>query len=196
MEYAASTTYVYNCSGDAQSSIEVIATRDDAATVGTNEQHTIVQRIPLAARCGYLHVDTAEHAYLTIGGTNQLARIRLADHVVETFGVCDGPDKLEIVGTRAYVSCTEEPSVAVVDLTGVAATFEIAVGNAKDPASTDRAHRGIRHDGDLLFVPNAFDGTVSVIDATTDTVVRTWAGMDHPSNIAVAGLAGGTTYPR
>jgi len=195
MDYSSVTRRVYNCSGDAQHSVEVIATTDEVATV-ENDRDTVVARIPLDARCSYLHVsDDGTTAYATLPSANLFARIRLSDHHVDTFSTDVGPDKFEIVGTRAYVVHSRSATVWVIDLDGVAATTTIAVGQAVAPGVTS-GHRSARFANGRLYVPNAYDGTVSVIDTATDTVLVTLDGMHAPSNIAVAGPGFGTTYPR
>lgn len=198
MDWSSTTRRVYNCSGDANNSIEVIAVEDDASTVGVNERDTIVARIPLAARCSFLHVEDADgYAYATLPSADLLARIRLSDNQVTTFATHDGPDKFAIVGAHAYVVHTNVATVADIDLNGVAATASISVGNAILPGSTPTfAHRSVRYYAPYLFVPNEYDGTVSVIDTTSNTVVATLTGPINPVAIAVAGPSGGTTYPR
>lgn len=195
MDYSFLTQRVYNCSGDAQKSVEVIATTDDAGTA-ENERDTIVARIPLLARCSYLHVsDDGAYAFATIPAEDKLARIRLSDHEVEYFDTADGPDKFEIVGELAYVVHSIAATVSVIDLTGATATVSIPVGAALAPGATS-GHRSCRFDAGRLYVPNAYDGTVSVIDTATNTVLATLEGMHEPINVAVAGPSGGTTYPR
>ncbi len=204
MDFAASTSYVYNCSGDIdaatdgnQPGIEVIATRDDPVTA-ENEQHTIVERIPLPdGRCGYLHVESAEAAFFTIGSAGMIGRLSLPGHVVETFAVGGKPDKFAIVGDRAYLPDVYDPIVTVVDLTRTAANGTIATGQPVDPANPpERGHRSVRHFGGRIYVPNGHDGTVTVIDVGNDSVAGTLEGMTHPVNVAVAGPGGGSTYPR
>lgn len=204
IDYAASTTFVYNCSGDVdpetageQPGIEVIATRDDGGTA-EDERHTVVERIALpTGRCGYLHVESSDAAFFTIGATGELGRLALPSHEVELFEVGGRPDKFAIVGDRAYVVDVFEPVVTVVDLEGDAPNETIATGQPVDPASTpDGGHRSLLLFGDRLYVPNGFDGTVTVVDTTDDAVVGTLDGMQHPVNVAVAGPSGGSTYPR
>lgn len=198
MDFSTTTRRVYNCSGDANNSIEVIAVEDDPSTVGTNEMNTVVDRFSLASRCSFLHVDDAGgYVYATSPDANLFVRIRLVDGQLDTFATDAGPDQFAIVGTKAYVVHGLAATVSVIDLTGTVATASIPVGNAIAPSSAaTEADRGVRYAAPYLFVPNAFDGTVSVIDTTDDTVAATLTGMDSPVAVAVAGPGGGTTYPR
>lgn len=198
MDFSATSRRIYNCSGDANFSVEVIAVEDDATTVGVDETDTVVERISLPSRCSYLHVeDVGGYVYATLPGSDLLARIRLSDHELQTFATHDGPDRFAIVGDRAYVVHTAVATVAVIDLTGVAETTSIAVGNAIFPGSTPTyAHRSARYSAPYLFVPNEYDGTVTVIDTSSDSVVTTLTGMASPIAVAVAGPGNGTTYPR
>ena len=195
MDFSFVTGRVYNCSGDAQHSIEVIATRDDVATV-EDDRDTIVARIPLEARCSYLHVsDDGHFAYATIPSANRFVRIDLADHTIVPFDTDVGPDKFEIVDDRAYVVHARSATVRVIDLTGASPSTSIDVGRAVAPDATS-GHRSCRYHANRLYVPNPFDGTVSVIDTTSDTVIATLSGMHSPESIAIAGPGFGTTYPR
>lgn len=197
MDYSSVTARVYNCSGDAQNSLEVIATTDESATAG-DETDTIVARVALPARCGYVHVsDDGLTAYATLGGSDQFARIRLSDHHLDLFDTGDKPDKFEVVGDRAYVVNVLESTVTIVDLTGLGNHGSIAVGAGVAPGATS-GHRSIRfdHHTNRLFVPNAYDGTVSVVSTLTNAVVATLDGMHAPQHVAVAGPGYGTTYPR
>jgi YVTN family beta-propeller protein len=189
MDYSFVTRKVYNCSGDEAHSIEVIATTGDDA-------HAIVERIALPSRCTYLHVaEDGEHAFATLAGADRIARVRLSDGHVDTFETGASPDKLERDGDLVYVAHVGEPTVGVVSLDG-APLRTLPVGNAVDPDGDGSGHRGLRLYGGRLFVPNAFDDTVTVIDVATEAVLTTWSGIDAPSGIAVAGPEGGTPYPR
>lgn len=203
MDYDPETTHVLNCSGDldlvtagSQPGIEVIATRDDPGTAG-NEQHTLVDRIPLVpGRCGYLHVHDG-YANMTLGSAGLFARMRTTTGVVETFDAGPSPDKFAVVGDRVFVANARAPIVTLVDLTRANANVTIATGNPVDPANVPTSgHRSILGHAGRLYVPNAFDGTVTVIDAATGAVVGTLAGMTTPVNVAIAGPGVGTTYPR
>lgn len=176
MGYSAQTGRVYNCSGDEANSVEVLD--PDAG-------HSIVSRIPLPARCGYLHVDEEDDgiAWATLGAAGLIARIELATETVETWPAGESPDKLALVGDRAFVANVTAPTVTVVDLRGGDAR-SIAVGAAV--VVDGRGHRGLERFGDRIFVPNEADGTVSVIDVETETVIATLDGIEAPSGIAVA----------
>lgn len=197
MDASAALGRVYNCSGDATNALEVIATRDDVGTV-EDERDTIVARIPLPARCGYVRIDdVAGYAYATLGSADLFARVDLTDHSVETFATFDRPDRFHVEGSAAFVVHSHVAEVAVIDLAGVAPTESIPVGNAIAPGTTPTvAHRSVRAHEGRLYVPNAYDGTVTVIDLTSRTVVGTLAGMDAPVGVAIAGPTGGSPYPR
>jgi DNA-binding beta-propeller fold protein YncE len=198
IDYSHSTHAVYGCSGDANNSIEVIATRDDPATAGVNEQHSVVARVPLSSRCRYLHVtDDGLFAFAISPDTSELVRLRLSDLDVDVFSTGQAPAAVEIVGGFAYVANVGDAFVSVIDLAGVLSTVQIPVGLAVDPSDVDaEGERVMRRDGALLFVTNGFDDSVSVIDTTTNRIVRTWTEIPDAVGIAVAGPAGGTTFPR
>lgn len=183
MDYAAATGRVYNCSGDAESSVEVLD--PDAG-------HAVVSRIPLPARCGYLEVHGRE-AFATLGSAGLLARIDLETQEVATLDAGEAPDKVAIAGERAFVSNVTTPTVTVVDLAGgPSRSVEVGAAAVRDGSG----HRGLHLFGDRLFVPNAADGTVSVIDVGAEAVIATLDGMVAPAGIAVAGPGVGTTHPR
>lgn len=188
MDYSPLTKKVYNCSGDENGSIEVISTDGDTP-------HSVVSRIPLPERCGYLHVTAdGRYAHATIRGLDLLAAVDLENETVTTFAAGDYPDKFQLKGEVAYVSNVLTPTVTRVDLSNATAAHTIGVGAAK--VADGRGHRGLRLFENRLFVPNAADETVSVIDVTTDDVVATLTGIPHPTGIAMAGVRGGTPYPR
>ncbi len=80
-------------------------------------------------------------------------------------------------GTRAVVTVSNDDAVAVIDT----ATFEVTWVSVGDGAF------GVVISGDNAFVTNEFDGTVSVIDLETHSVVKTIAVGDSPTGIAVGG---------
>jgi YVTN family beta-propeller protein len=202
MDFDVASGLVLNCTGDTDSQtdgnqpgIELIATVDDPGTPA-NEQHTVVDRVPLAAgRCGYLHVEDGD-AYFTIGAAGLIGRMDIATRDVETFAAGTRPDKFAHEGDLVFVANVTTPTVSVVSLTG-GALAPIATENPIEPGTMPTGgHRSIRRHEGRLYVPNAFDGSVTVIDIATRTVVGTLTGMTHPTNIAVAGPSGGSTYPR
>jgi YVTN family beta-propeller protein len=196
LDYGRGTHAIYNCSGDAMHSVEVVATRDDPETA-LNEQHTIVARIPLEERCRYIHVsDDGMFAHATSPKSNRFVRINLMTHAVTTFETGGAPDTFEIVGGYAYVGNVSDPYVSVVDLMGSASPAQIAVGNAVPPNEDEDGTRAMRLDGGHLFVANAYDGTVSVIDVTSNLVIATLTDIPGAAGIAIAGPEGGTTFPR
>ena len=188
MDYSHVTRRVYNCSGDAANSIEILSTEGAGA-------HTVVGRIPLPARCGYLHVeDDGRHAYATLAGANLLARIDLVEETVETFAAGESPDKLAIDGDVAWVANVTAPTVTGVDLSAGAPMVRIDVGRAA--VDDGRGHRFVRLFGERLFVPNQADDSVSVVDTTAPGVMATLDAIGGAFSVAVAGPLGGTTYPR
>jgi YVTN family beta-propeller protein len=189
MDYSFVTRRVYNCSGDAAHSVEVIATEGEHA-------HAVVDRVPLPSRCTYLHVsEDGASAFATIPGEDLLARIRLEDGHVDTFATGASPDRFELAGDVVYIAHVGEPTLGVISLDG-APPRTIPVGNAVDPEAEAEGHRSLQRFRGRIFVPNAYDGTVTVIDEATETVVATLTGIDSPSGVAVAGPEGGTPYPR
>lgn len=202
MDFDAASDLVLNCSGDVdaatmgnQPGIELVATTDDPGTE-EDERHTIVDRVALAAgRCGYLHVEDG-FAYFTIGAAGLVGRMNIATREVTTYPAGTRPDKFARDGDRLFVANVTTPTVTVVSLSA-GEPDTIPTGEPIEPGTSPTGgHRSIRlHDG-RLYVPNAFEGSVTVIDATTRTVVGTLSGMDHPANVAIAGPSGGSTYPR
>lgn len=181
--YSPDTGRVYGCSGDDQNSLEIL--EPFGAT-----PHTIVDRIALPGRCGWIHVEgQGQHAWAGLGGAGLLARFDLHAGTFETWDAGPSPDKAAIVGDRAFVANVTAPTVTVIDLDG-GESRTIAVGAAH--LEDGRGHRGIRHHAGRLYVPNEHDGTVSVIDAATETVIATLSGIRSAKGIAVANGGAGT----
>ncbi len=102
------------------------------------------------------------------------------------------PEKIGFVGdSKAYISCNYTSSVNVVDLASQQVTQSVEVGAAP---------WGVAVVGQKVYVCNtnaAFDvasgamsygdGTVSVIDSATDTVIKTIDVETNPTEIAVSG---------
>lgn len=188
MDYSHLTKRVYNCSGGPDNGIEVVSTEGPDA-------HTVVGRIPLPVRCGYLHIeDDGRHAFATLGRANQLARIDLVEETVETFPAGESPDKFEIDGEIAWVANVTTPTVTGIDLNVGEQMASVEVGHAH--VEEGRGHRFLQLFDALLFVPNEADDTVSVVHTGTQAVTETLSGVDGAFSIAVAGPRGGTTYPR
>lgn len=195
MDYSFVTRRVYSCTGSASNEIDVVATTDEVGTTA-NDRDSIVARIALPSRCSFLRVsEDGNFAFATLPGSNQLARVRLSDHDVDLFVTDVDPDQFEIVGNTAYVAHGLSATVSVIDLTATGASLTIPVGNAVSPTATGGG-RTLRYHQNRLFVPNAYDGTVSVIDTTTNAVVATLDGMHAPVSVAIAGPGFGTTFPR
>ncbi|MFW6023860.1 MAG: hypothetical protein ACOC9O_03850, partial [Myxococcota bacterium] len=187
MDYEASTARVYNCSGDEQGSVEVIDT-------GGDEARTVVSRIPLPDRCGYLH-EKGGQVFATVRSEDLLVRIDPATEDVDTFETGgDYPDKFLVRDGVAFVAHVLEPVVTAIDLGSGTKLATIPVGEAH--VEDGKGHRSIRGFEDRVLVPNQEDDTVTVIDAATFEVVGTLDGMTGPFDVAVAGPRGGTTYPR
>lgn len=81
---------------------------------------------------------------------------------------------------RAYVTDSTHDRVLVVDLADGMIVAEVPVGGGPRPAVT-------APDGSRVYVGDNTDGTVSVIDPSTDTVVDTWAleGV-HPNVLTLS----------
>lgn len=189
MDFSALTRAVYNCSGADEPAVEVIPVEGDDAD-------RVARTIPLEARCSYLHISAdGGEALVTVPSAGKLARIMLETEDSASYEIGAWPDRFERDGDRVYVALVGEPAVAVVDF-GTGEVRKIAVGRAVDPSGDGTGHRNLRLFEDRLFVSNAFDGTVSVIDTTKGEVIRTLSGVESPSGIAVAGPRGGTPYPR
>ena len=183
MDYSSVTGRVYNCSGDEENSVEVLDPWAD-------DPHSVVARIPLPGRCGWIHADHhGGHAWAGLASAGLLARVDLEAGTVETWEAGPGPDKCAIVGERAFVANVTEPTVTVIDLES-GARRTIAIGHAH--IENGRGHRGIRHHRGRVYVPNAHDGTVSVIDAESEAVIATLEGIEGAAGIAIAGGGEGT----
>ncbi len=182
--YSRATRRVYNCSGDAENNVEIL---DPFAAT----PHTVVGRIALPGRCGWLHTDEAgEHAWGGLSRAGMIARLDLVGGTVRTWSAGPSPDKAAIVGDRAFVANVTEPTVTVIDLEGEGESRTIAVGAAH--VEDGRGHRGLRYFGGRLYVPNEDDGTVSVIDTETETVIATLPGIPGAKGIAIANGGVGT----
>lgn len=181
--YSARTRRVYNCSGDDDDSVEVLDPWGD-------DPHAIVGRIALPGRCGWIHTDEGgAHAWAGLSSVGLLARIDLEAGEVDTWAAGVTPDKCAVVGERAFVANVAEPTVTVIDLED-GATRTIVVGRAH--VEGGRGHRGLRHHRGRVYVPNAQDGTISVVDTATEAVIATVEGIPGASGIAVAGGGVGT----
>lgn len=181
--YSARTRRVYNCSGDDENSIEVLDPWGD-------DPHAVVDRIALPGRCGWIHAgEDGAHAWAGLSSVGRLARVDLEAGTVETWAAGVTPDKCAVVGERAFVANVAEPTVTVIDLED-GATRTIGIGRAH--VEGGRGHRGIRYHGGRVYVPNAEDGTVSVIDTASEAVIATLERIPGASGIAVAGGGAGT----
>lgn len=182
--YSRATRRIYSCSGDADNSIEVIDPFGEAP-------HTIVDRIALPGRCGWLHAEAdGRTAWAGLSRVGQLARVDLEAGTFETWDAGPSPDQAAIVGDRAFVANVTEPQVTVIDLDRGAANRTIAVGAAR--VVDGSGHRGVRHFASRVYVPNEADGTLSVIDAEREVVIATLTGIPGVKGIAVANGGVGT----
>lgn len=149
------------------------AVKTSAIEIGTNPIHVAVQG-------DRLYVSTSSHKVLVIDtGT---------DSVVAEIQAGANPTALAVVGDRLYV--TDAPfsggpgTVWVVDT-----TTNTVIDATTIPVGANPSYVAV--DGALLYVANVNDGTATVIDTSTDTVVDT-----TPIGLAPFGLAigGGRLY--
>ena len=134
-------------------------------------------------------------AYVVNYGDNSVQIIDLESRTnIDLINVGDGtgPEKIDFVSdSKAYVSCNSTNSVKVMDLAAGKATTSIDVGVAP---------WGVAAAGQKVYVCNSNavfdvetgamaygDGTVSVIDSATDTVIRTINVELNPAEIVVSG---------
>src|SRR5262245_472876 len=107
----------------------------------------------------------------------------------QPFGVAVSPD-----GRRAYVANsnmfdTGVPSVSVIDTASLSVVATITVGIVGQPSGV-----AVSEDGSLVYVANN-NGSVAVIDASTNTVVNTLtAPGGQPRQLAGIVAVGGTVW--
>lgn len=194
IDYAAATKEVYSCTGDIDAALEGEQPGIEIIATDTN---TVVDHIALPeGRCGYLHVEEDGFAYFTNGAAGLLGRVRLLEREVTLYELGGRPDKFALVGDQVVVADALGPRVFVVSLVD-GAVRSVATGAPVDPAAPPAsAHRDLRQYGDRVYVPSAFDGSVTVLDAETFGRVGTITGLTSPTGVALAGPSGGSTYPR
>jgi len=136
-----------------------------------------------------------DQAYVVNTGDNNVQIVDLEGLV--TVGIIDigdgtSPEKMDFVGdSKAYVSCNYTNSVNVVDLASQQVIKSVEVGTTP---------WGVAVAGQKVYVCNTNavfdvdlgamsygDGTVSVIDSSTDTVIKTIDVETNPTEIAVSG---------
>ncbi|HZR71108.1 MAG TPA: hypothetical protein VFB01_18865 [Burkholderiales bacterium] len=130
-------------------------------------------------------------------GSTRLFNVNVESDSVSVFAVPGSGDALEKIdevavgrepvcvavrSPKAYVTNSASGTVSVIKRAsgGFKVVKEIAVGNEPRPCAVTEA-------GDLLLVGNHTDGTVSLIDTSTDEVVDTVAVGGNPGAIAIAG---------
>lgn len=190
--YAPHSRQVYNCSG-APNGVDVIATEGDAAL-------TVVEKIPLAERCGYLTVSSdGRFLWATAAGDDAESTAGFVyvidtdtDDVVATVGAGRKPDKLAFLDELGLVIVgnVNDATVTVIDAERYEVVRTVDVGGGE-------LHRAIKtsRDGRHAYVPNAQDDTVTIFDVSTGEVRGTVPVGDHPTGIIVAGPGGGLPYP-
>jgi YVTN family beta-propeller protein len=136
-----------------------------------------------------------DKAYIVNTGDNNVQMVDLEG--LTTFGTIDigdgtSPEKVDFVGEdKAYVTCNFTNSVSVVDLVSLQVLNTIEVGVAP---------WGVAVTGNKAYVCNTnatFDvvsgamsygeATVSVIDVSTDSVIKTIPVGTNPTDIAISG---------
>ncbi len=194
MDYAASSSQVYNCVDGDVPGIEVIATDGEDA-------NTIVDVIELSERCGYLHIaPDGVYGWAVSSGADQVIVFDTDDDtVVAELAVESRPDKIAFFeGGVAGVAHVGAPEVTLIDTEAFEIIDHLPVGGAHVDPETGRGHRFIQEsvDGRFGYVPNSHDGTLSILDIERHAVRGTVDVGDHPMPMAVGGPSGGVAYPR
>ena len=173
-------------------------TGDDTVSVIDTATNTVTQTIPVGGEFPIALAVTPDgsRVYVTNQDTQNVSVINTATNTVITTittnvmqGVSDGPRDVVINsdGSLAYVA-VGGPSL----VPGNASNFVVIIDTATNtligqPIDVGRDPDGmdLTPDGRHLYVTNAQDNNVSVIDTETNTVVDTFPVGDRPRNIAI-----------
>src|SRR5690606_30683434 len=191
IDFSSASGRVYNCGS---AGIEVIATEGGGAD-------TLVDTIETpGGRCNYLHFDeSGRYGWATSSAADAVYVVDAEDDtIVATIATGDGPDKVAFFeGDRAVVTSVFDTQVTVIDTVAGGALGAIPVGRAV-PDGADSGHRSISRslDGRHAYVPNAEDGTITIIDVQARQVRGTVEVGGHPSGIGVVKDGEGLVYPR
>lgn len=191
IDYSFLSKRVYNCSGAADNSVEVIAT--DGA-----DAHTVVARVPLAgARCSHLEVSPdGRYAWASQGAIGKLARIDVMTHAVDTFDGGPGPDWFAFLDGAVFAADTRAWSVAYLNTANGTTTLYETASNTGNDGGAVTGHRAIAAYGSWVFAPNEELGSYAVINAEHGHVHAVLGGMSRPKCATVAGGGQALPYPR
>ena len=135
--------------------------------------------VPDAGECAV----SADGSRLYVAGRQQLLIVDPATGTVLRTPAIGGNDAGKIVvdggRNRAYVSCQNAGTVAIVDLAAMTTLSQVTVGKRPLPIA-------IGLSGDEIYVGNAASSSITVIDANTLTVIATFALPDNPVGLAFA----------
>ena len=130
----------------------------------------------------------APFAWLAHQTVNRVGRVDLASHTTVSVGVGAGPisTAASLDGLRAYSNNGMDSTVSVIDAVGMT-----LITNIPMPAYPSAV--AVRADGAKVYVPLG-DGTVAVIDATTNTIATTISVGGFSFGAIVANAAGDRAY--
>lgn len=167
---------------------DVLVTQLDAATVarGALPSSALGTSIAVGAVPTDIEVDrTGAYAYVTNQFSSNVGVIDLATNVqVATIPVSGDPYRVVLSpdGSSLFVTGNAD-SLFIVDVASRAITARLAVG-------LDANGVAANYNGTRVYVSNQSDGTVSEVDLTTNTVLRTIPVGGHPQELVLS--PGGT----
>jgi YVTN family beta-propeller protein len=167
---------------------EVLVTRLDADAVarGTLSTHLLGTAIPVGSVPTDVTVDrSGTYAYVTNQFSSNVGVIDLSSNTqVATIDVTGDPFRVKLSpdGAKLFVTGNSD-SLFIVDVTSRGITGRLAIGLDANGLAVDFS-------GTRLYVSNQSDGTVSEVDLTTNTVLRTLPVGGHPQELVLS--PGGT----
>jgi YVTN family beta-propeller protein len=185
----AKTTLDHRPFGIAVSSAgDVLVTQLDAGTLtrGLLPSTSLDQPIPVGAVPTDVTVDaTGTYAYVTNQFSSNVGVVDLASNTqIATIPVSGSPFRVKLSGDGQSLFVTgNADSLFIVDVPSRSIRARLAVGLDANGLALD-------YTGTRLYVSNQSDGTVSEVDLTTNTVVRTLSVGGHPQELVLS--PGGT----
>ena len=90
-------------------------------------------------------------------------------------------------GTRAYVVLRAQNAIATIDIEPTSATYHSVLGTM--PTGLTPWDIGLSNDGSKIFTCNIGDGTLTILDATTELILATVTVGAQPLRLEVGGLS-------
>jgi YVTN family beta-propeller protein len=167
---------------------DVLVTQLDAGTVarGTLAERSLGTSIPVGSIPTDVTVDPAgAYAYVTNQFSSNVGVIDLSTNTqVATIAVSGDPFRVKLSpdGQSLFVTGNAD-SLFIVDVNSREVTGRLAIG-------LDANGLAVNYTGTRLYVSNQSDGTVSEVDLTSNTVIRTLGVGGHPQELVLS--PGGT----